>query len=125
MLVLAIAGSVILLCVLGPLALAASVSQARLECFESLVARRAPLSDFTHFLGNATEPWAEESNCHYFDIYFGTSKSVCIQEGDVINGGGLYACGASLAAMIQHSYKIVWSLASDAEERRALQCTSL
>ncbi len=121
--VAAVIGAAIL-CLLGSLVFAAGVSQKRLDCFDALAGRQAPLSDYTFFLGQPEEYQGPGFTCYRYDTYLGVLKLACLEEtGQVVSGGGEYnSCGASLPVLIRHSYKIIWRVAVSAEERRILRC---
>lgn len=115
------AGGIVVLCLFGPLALAAEISQRRLGCFNALVERQAPLSEYTFFLGRPEE--FIDSTCYGYDTYFGALKFACLEDyGRVVSGGGRYSCGVSFPALIRHSYGIAWRTLASAEERRILRC---
>ncbi|MCP5044664.1 MAG: hypothetical protein GY944_26855 [bacterium] len=120
---IAVASGATLLCLVGPFVFAVGISEERLECFEALVERKAPLSEYTYFLGEPEDDHGPGSNCFGYDTYFGAVKFACHQEsGQVVSAGGQYSCGASLLALARHSYGIAWRVAASADERRVLRC---
>ncbi len=119
----AVAGSAAILLLVGPIVFAVGVSQQRLDCFDALAERKAPLSEYTYFLGQPKGDSGPAPACRLYDGYFGVLKLACLQgDGQVVSGGGQYSCGASIPALIRHSYRITWRVAASAEERRILRC---
>ena len=120
--IIAVGGAAVL-CLLGTFAFAGGISQKRLDCFEALAERQAPLLDYTYFLGQPEEGPSHGPTCYRYDMYFGALKLACLQEdGQVVSAGGEYYCGASLPALIRHIYWVTWRTAASVEERRVHRC---
>ncbi len=108
---------------IGPFVFAVGISERRLECFDALAERGAPLPEYAYFLGEPGDDHNSGSNCFGYDTYFGAVKFACLQEGGrVVSGGGQYSCGVSLLALVRHSYGIALRFVASAEERRVLRC---
>ena len=119
----AVASGAAVLCLVAPFVFAVGISEKRIECFEAIVKREAPLAEYTYFLGAPEDDHSPGASCFGHDTYFGTVKFACLQEGgQVESAGGQYSCGTSLLALVRHSYKIAWRAAASAEERRVLRC---
>ncbi len=121
---IAAASSLLLVGLLSPLVFAAITSQARSDCFDTLIQRQAPISDFNHYLGQPKHHPDEEAACYHYDLYSGTVRRACIEDdGRVVDGGGIYICGASLPALAKYGYTIAWRAATSPDERRVHGCS--